>query len=155
MDTLKLEFKKEDCENYRDKLLGYLKGQVFHVTTQKAHEQIVKDSFISHNQNKKFPLNCASQKSYGRLNGFVCLFDLRGKSDDTIKETLAKYNFLAPSWFEEIHKDYAVHKLAYLIYASEYFDEIVFFSSSEASWVKLVNACLASSKPFCILIQDW
>lgn len=106
-------------------LLLLLKGTVFHVTTQNSYESIVKCGMICNNKDSKFNLNTASQNSFGRLTGYVCLFDLRNKADDTIDDILEKYNFLRPSWFERYYENYSEWNLAYFILSPTYHDKLI------------------------------
>ncbi len=113
METQSIEFIDT---GYKEQLLGLLRDKVFHVTTAKAFENIQKDGFIYGNQDAKYPLNEGSLKSFGRCRGWVCLFDLRGKSDKEIENGLNCYYFLMPSWFKELNKSehYNEWRLVYL-----------------------------------------
>src|SRR3989337_4365420 len=102
-----MEIESIDFEDigFKDKLLGLLRDKVFHVTTAKAFENIQKDVFIYGNQDAKYPLNPTSLNSFGRCRGWVCLFDLRGKSDEEIDNVLSRfYNFLRPKWFVKLNE---------------------------------------------------
>ena len=117
----------EDTE-YKDQLLGLLRNKVFHVTTAKALESIQKDGFIYENKNAKYPLNESSLKSFGRCRGWVCLFDLRGKSDEEIDNVLSRfYNFLRPKWFVKLNESeyYNESRLVYLCLSQAYYNELV------------------------------
>ncbi len=125
METQSIEFIDR---GYKDQLLGLLRDKVFHVTTAKAFESIQKDGFIYENQNAKYPLNESSLKSFGRCRGWVCLFDLRGKSDKKIDNVLScSYNFLRPEWFVELNESeyYTESRLVYLYLSHVYYDELV------------------------------
>ena len=125
METESIDF--EDVE-YKDQLLGRLRDKVFHVTTAKAFESIRKDRFIYGNQDAKYPLNESSLKSFGRCRGWVCLFDLRGKSDEEIDNVLSRfYNFLRPKWFVKLNKSehYNESRLVYLCLSQAYYNELV------------------------------
>ena len=131
METQSIEF--IDIE-YKEQLLGLLRDKVFHVTTAKAFENIQKDGFIYENQNAKYPLNPTSLNSFGRCRGWVCLFDLRGKSDKKIDNVLSRsYNFLRPEWFVELNKSeyYTESRLVYLYLSQAYYNDLV--PSREAS----------------------
>jgi len=95
-------------------LLERLHDTVFHLTTKEAFDQIQRDVYIFHNRERRFALNIASENSFGRNRGWVCLFDLRGHPEATIKETRKKYNFLEPSWFKRYYTKYTESHLAYL-----------------------------------------
>jgi len=116
----------EDTE-YKEQLLGLLRDKVFHVTTVKAFESIQKDGFIYENQNAKYPLNPTSLYSFGRCKGWVCLFDLRGKSDKEIENGLNCYYFLMPSWFREFNKSeyYTEWRLVYLYLSHAYYKDLM------------------------------
>ena len=124
METESIDF--EDVE-YKDQLLWLLRDKVFHVTTAKAFENIQKDGFIYGNQDAKYPLNPTSLNSFGRCRGWVCLFDLRGKSDKEIENGLNCYYFLMPSWFEEFNESehYTEWRLVYLYLSHAYYKDLV------------------------------
>ena len=125
METESIDF--EDVE-YKDQLLWLLRDKVFHVTTAKAFESIRKDRFIYGNQDAKYPLNESSLKSFGRCRGWVCLFDLRGKSDEEIDNVLSRfYNFLRPKWFVKLNESeyYNESRLVYLCLSQAYYNELV------------------------------
>jgi len=124
-----MEIESIDFEDigFKDKLLGLLRDKVFHVTTAKAFENIQKDGFIYGNQDAKYPLNPTSLNSFGRCRGWVCLFDLRGKSDKEIENGLNCYYFLMPSWFEEFNESehYTEWRLVYLYLSHAYYKDLV------------------------------
>lgn len=95
-------------------LLDRLRDRVFHVTSRRAYEGIIRAGAVLHNRDERFPLNVASSKSFGRANGWVCLFDLRGKSEAVIREALSKYYFLAPTWLAEATPNGSTYELAFL-----------------------------------------
>ncbi len=105
--------------------MKYLSNQVFHVTSIKAYENILKDNKIFHNKDEKFPINTSSKGSYGRLKGFVCLFDLRGKDESVIENTLNCYNFLVPDCSEERCSDYIENNSAYFILKPESYKKLI------------------------------
>lgn len=122
MQTIELKFRDED---YEGKLMPHLRDQVFHVTTEKAFKNIIKDSYIHHNQSGQFPLNTSSDKSFGRNNGWVCLFDFRMKSESEIEKTKSCYYFLGPTWFWEYFKKHSKLNIVYLILNSTCHDRII------------------------------
>jgi hypothetical protein len=110
---------------YRDQLVKLLRANVFHVTTVKAYRRILKDRFIFGNQDDKYPINVGSLKSFGRYRGWVCLFDLREKSDKEIEDSLMCYNFLGPSWFTEYSQNHTESKLVYLLMSRACYEHLV------------------------------
>jgi hypothetical protein len=83
--------------NLRHRLLPHLQKYVFHVTTRPAFELICKDGWLRHNQLGRYPTTYSqSENSFGRKNGYICLFDLRRLSNARLRETLQNYNFLNP-----------------------------------------------------------
>lgn len=112
-------------EEHTAALLERLQDAVFHLTTKAAFDQIRRDGFIFHNRYLRFALNTASENSFGRNRGWVCLFDLRGHSRVTINETLTKYYFLEPSWFKRHKPQYTESNLAYLFLNPKVYREIV------------------------------
>lgn len=125
METQSIEFIDRE---YKDQLLELLRDKVFHVTTAKAFDYIQKDGFIYGNQDAKYPLNPTSINSFGRCRGWVCLFDLRGKSDKEIDNVLSRsYNFLGPEWFKELNESeyYTESRLVYLYLSQAYYKDLV------------------------------
>jgi len=83
--------------NTKQVVLPFLLNKVFHVTSSKAYSAIIDDQEIRDNKNSNLGFTFPqSQNSYGRNKGFVCLFDLRGKTQEVIDESLMKFNFLNP-----------------------------------------------------------
>lgn len=125
METESIEFIDRE---YKEQLLGLLRDKVFHVTTAKAFENIQKDGFIYENQDAKYPPNIGSFESFGRRRGWVCLFDLRGKSDKEIDNVLSRfYNFLGPEGFDKLNKSehYTEWRLVYLYLSHAYYNDLV------------------------------
>jgi len=82
----------------RKRLLEHLVGNVFHLTATDAFSAIRRDGMVGQNRDGRFPLNCGSQKSFGRLHGYVCLFDLRDASPARISLARTLCDFLYPEW---------------------------------------------------------
>lgn len=122
----KLNFSEERPEN----LLSLLKGNVFHITKQESYEQIIQDGKINNNKERVYELNTASQNSYGRNLGYVCLFDLRKHNYDHIPNTLDCYNFLGPSWFKSIYVDYCEYKMAYFILGEKFHSNLILYKDA-------------------------
>ncbi len=131
METHSIDF--IDTE-YGDQLMGLLRENVFHVTTAKAYRRILREGFIFANQDGKYPINTGSLKSFGRYRGWVCLFDLRGKSDKEIEDGLMRYSFLGPSWFKEYHENYTESRLVYLLMSRACYDHLVPNQEGRKSW---------------------
>jgi len=110
---------------YRDELLGLLREKVFHVTSEKSYRRIQKDRFIFANQDEKYPLNAGSLKSFGCYRGWICLFDLRGKSDKEIDDALMCYYFLGPSWFKKSYQTHTEYRFVYLLLSETCYDHLV------------------------------
>lgn len=126
-----MTIKKLRCENdrderllatYKDSLLASLKGTVFHITSEAALDLIKKSGAIEHNKGKRFKLNTNSEMSFGRLMGWVCLFDLRHATPELITDTLNSYNFFLPPG--DLGREIS-NVLAYLILDSTYFDRLI------------------------------
>ena len=83
------------------------------------------DRFVFHNRQLRFALNTASENSFGRSRGWICLFDLRGQSEVTINEDLNKYYFLEPPWFKRHKPEYTESNLAYLFLYPKVYPELV------------------------------
>lgn len=114
------------CQNSETAgLLAHLKGKVFHLTTLSAFTAIRKTGKILHNKDCRFELNTSSKNSFGRLMGYVCLFDLQNDSAEVIQNILSSYYFLGPTWFEKTKKGWIVSQLAYLLLDPAYYDRII------------------------------
>jgi hypothetical protein len=111
-----------------DDLLARLKGRVFHLTTRTAYDAILKSGGITHNKDGRFKLNTSSEKSFGRLNGYVCLFDLRNDDQALLERVLNNYYFLGPPWFEKRQADCSVLDLAHLVLDPAYYDRLIPFA---------------------------
>ena len=72
MEVVKIELKEN-----RQEVLSFLKGEVFHLTTRNAYQSIFKGGLLLNNKDGQFKINSSSKKSFGRLCGYVCFFDLR------------------------------------------------------------------------------
>ncbi len=114
------------CENGEtDNLLTHLSGKVFHLTTYAAFSAIRKTGKILHNKDGQFNVNIGSKNSFGRLMGYVCLFDLQNHRPQVLERILFDYNFLGPSWFQQEKNGWIVSHLAYFILDSAYEDQII------------------------------
>ena len=111
--------------NYEHELLGRLRENVFHLTTEESFQKIKKDGFVFNNKNGKYPVYAGSDKSFGRNQGWVCLFDLRSKSEQEIEDTLSRYYFLGPSWFVEYLPDRTDLRLAYLLLEPKCYNRLI------------------------------
>lgn len=88
-----------DCKanELKGEILPLLKGTVFHVTSFRAYQRIFSDRMLKPNIGSQFQYTFPqSEKSYGVKRGYVCLFDLRNKTDEVIKDALMKFYFLNP-----------------------------------------------------------
>lgn len=126
-----MEIEHIHCENrndeslwatYKERLLGDLEGKVFHLTSRHAWNLIQASGAVEHNKNELFKINTGSQKSFGRLMGWVCLFDLRHATPDLITDTLDRYDFLLPPG--DLGSEMS-NGLAYLILDSKYYDRLI------------------------------
>jgi hypothetical protein len=109
----------------RDVLPRLLMGRVFHLTTRTAYNDILRAGEISNNQSGHLPVNTSSKGSFGRLLGYVSLFDLRASTPEIIQKTLDCYDFRGPSWFARYGRKYTHWNLAYLFLNSEYYDQLI------------------------------
>jgi hypothetical protein len=125
------------CENdrderlwatYKDSLLASLKGTVFHITSQHAFNLIQTSEAIEHNKEGRFKLNTASEESFGRLNGWVCFFDLRNASSELITDILDdRYDFLRPpgDFSKNSPENRREWELAYLVLDSTFHKHLI------------------------------
>ncbi len=97
---------KITCNNsdLRARVLPLLRGQVFHVTKLQTFDSIRTTGSIKNNRDGQFRFTYGqSANSYGRVRGWVSLFDLRNATDAEIDEALLKYYFLNPFFDESTH----------------------------------------------------
>jgi hypothetical protein len=106
-------------------LTNRLMGRVFHLTPTNTFYQIQKDGIIHHNQSGKLGLNTSSNASFGRQNGWVCLFDLRDCSIKEIKEALNKYYFLRPEWFIKRTYEFSESNVTYMFLDPTFYNDII------------------------------
>lgn len=113
-------------------LLPRLRERVFHVTSQANFEKIRRARAVLHNRDRRFPLNIASENSFGRKKGWVCLFDLRNCDDQTLEDTLDnKYCFLRPPWFVKYEPNSTISNVCYLFLDSRAQSELVSYKSAK------------------------
>lgn len=99
-------------------ILPLLKNEVFHVTSIENFQQILKDGKVISNADKKFKYSYPqSENSYGRKRGYICLFDLRNKTEEIIYDTLDKFYFLHPLKYQ--------NKVVYLILKKELYCNLI------------------------------
>jgi hypothetical protein len=114
------------CEDRAtDPLRANLQDRVFHLTTAAAFTEIEREGKVLHNRENRFALNTSSKNSFGRLMGYVCLFDLRHHSQDVLDEIQDNYNFLGPSWFEIERDPLMVSELTYLLLHKDFYDQLI------------------------------
>lgn len=114
------------CHNKKtDALLTHLTGKVFHLTTFSAFTAIRKSRMILHNKDCRFKLNTTSDTSFGRLSGYVCLFDLRNHSAEVSEHIIHNYNYLDPTWFEKARNGWMVSRLAYLVLDPAHYENLI------------------------------
>jgi hypothetical protein len=106
-------------------LLEQLRGCVFHLTTLVAYAGIQAAGEISNNKSGHFPINTSSENSYGRLHGYVCLFDLRDDTPEKIQKALDCYYFIGPNWFSKHGRKFITWDLVYLFMYPQYYDQLI------------------------------
>jgi hypothetical protein len=75
-----------------ESLLPFLRDRVFHLTPKGNLESILKTRAVCHNGANRFPhASSMSENSYGRLRGWICLFDFRAVDDDVLTENRENY----------------------------------------------------------------
>lgn len=75
----------KEIMDFTDTLLDRLRGHVFHVTSLSSFRKIQTDGFIDTNEKSQYKTPFGFPSSYGRRKGYVCLFDLREKSNEDIR----------------------------------------------------------------------
>ena len=74
-----------------------LRGGVFHVTPRNRLEGITSSQAVLHNRDERFEYATdGSDNSYGRLRGWVCLFDFREKSDSVLNNVRSDFQYEDP-----------------------------------------------------------
>ena len=95
MKTERIEIRQSDL---KEVLLPQLRGRVFHVTTASAFEKIIASGQIDTNHDGRHGFTYPqSEKNWGRLQGYACLFDLRTVSDEDLDDALDKFYILHPA----------------------------------------------------------
>jgi hypothetical protein len=104
-DMQKMIINKVTCDQARLKecLLPKLRETVFHVTSGEGLEGILEEKMILPNTtNRRFNYSYPqSANSFGVKRKYICLFDLRDKSNEIIDETLLKFYFLNHNVWEK------------------------------------------------------
>jgi len=84
-------------DRLHEDLLPHLLGHVFHVTPRAAYRRICRSGAIRNNRDEAFAFAYAqSASSWGRQQGYICLFDLRALPEGELEWVLKKYYFLDP-----------------------------------------------------------
>lgn len=112
-------------DELRDKFLPKLREKVFHVTSYEGYKMIEKEGMIKSNANGKMGYTYPqSETSYGRKRGYICLFDLRSKTEDEIENAIECFYFLG---------DYRLgDKQTYLIMHEEIYADLIDSSRAKA-----------------------
>ena len=111
-------------KNVVKNVLPLLKNKVFHVTSFNSYKSIIKDGCIKNNKNRDYSYTFPqSEISYGRLRGYICLFDLRNISDEIIEDQRKCLDFLI---FEPIK----YKSIAYFIISPTKYSKIISFSDA-------------------------
>ncbi len=111
-------------------LLPHLRGKVFHVTSRNKYEAILISGGIMNNRDGFHGINTSSLHSYGRLRGYVCLFDLRNFNEEMISEVLEKYNFLRPAWFGKMRPTFEEWNLTYLLLSPSNYQNLISYDAA-------------------------
>ena len=120
-------------EDIPDRLYPMLDGKVFHITPYKRYGQIKQSGFISANQDGKLGLNF-SEKSFGRHEGWVCLFDFRTKLKKIAEDPLHRWEF----YFR--NEDRFGNRLSFLFLDSACYDRLISWEAAkeENEYVQLI-----------------
>lgn len=129
-DELKIEELEFVDFDPKEDLLKRLLGKVFHLTNSISFDGILKDGSILNNRDGNFCFNPQSEGSFGMHHGYVCFFDLRNYTRETIKEILDMYYFVNPSWHQVRHSSYVESNLVYLFLNQTVFPELIPFTAA-------------------------
>lgn len=122
MKISKRIFIASDHYNY---ILSIVKGRVFHITSRLASSSIQNDMAIKPNKNGEYNINVGSEKSFGRLNNYICFFDFRLASEKEIEVAHKCYPFTRPPWFTVINQVVSSTEIDfYFLKANNYVDLI-------------------------------
>jgi hypothetical protein len=87
------------ADQLESEFLPQLIGKVFHVTTEEGLAGIRRDALVRCNSSGELGNSYPqSTVSYGRSQGYVCLFDLRSVPEGELDWALRKFYFLNPSY---------------------------------------------------------
>jgi hypothetical protein len=133
MKTIYLSYERGNT----DSLLAMLKGHVFHLTSATAYDEIKRAGKILNNKDGNLSMkngdicwNTSSEFSYGRMQGRVCLLDLRNPSVENVESICSRYAFLAPDWLETDRGTFKCSELTYLILHARYHKQLIYPSSA-------------------------
>jgi hypothetical protein len=123
--TLRIESLEYNDEDYSDSLLSRLRGNIFHVTSQQAFEQIKREGMVLHNKDGNLPNSY--NNSFGSKHGWVCLFDFMDIDDGTVDITLRNFNLFSPQGCEVCAPDNSEYErnLVYLLIGRKFFCKLV------------------------------
>ncbi len=111
-------------------LLPRLIGPVFHVTSWKGYEGILKSGAILSNQDGRFGFTFPqSENSFGRQRGYVCLFDLRSVPGEDLKLALRKFYFLNPHWCDD--------RPVFLLLSDAFHHELIPWTAGDAEGIRI------------------
>ena len=141
----KTEYTFHDNE-LREKLLPVLKDEIFHVTSYSRFEKIEEARFIKSNVNGELGYTYPqSENSYGRKRGYICLFDLRRKTEEEIQHGLDCFYFLG---IRELS-----NKQVHLILKDEYYAKLIYTEQAKAEigfkemWIPYVECWYPEDLP--------
>jgi hypothetical protein len=90
MHEIYYEFSQNSLESA---LLPLLREQVFHVTNIEAYSKIVECDYLECNIDGKYSPTW-NEQYYGKKRNLICLFDLRGITDDVVAKFRPRCDFL-------------------------------------------------------------
>lgn len=130
----------------REKLLPVLKDKIFHVTSYSRFEKIEEAGFIKSNVNGELGYTYPqSENSYGRKKGYICLFDLRRKTEEEIQHGLDCFYFLGIRQLS--------NKQVHLILKDEYYAKLIYTEQAKAEigftemWIPYVECWYPEDLP--------
>ena len=98
-------------------ILPPLQETVFHVTREASLIGIRQDGYVDTNRDGRYETPFGFPSSYGRRKGYVCLFDLRDKTDEDVQFGQDCLSFTQPVALG--------HRVAYLILSPTAYDELI------------------------------
>ena len=156
-ETIKIINKRLGVEEFTNDFYRLIRNEVFHFTSREKLSQILDSEAILTSSNPELKrTSIYSEESVGKYLDAVCLFDLRGKSDEQVAPGKSYYDFLP---LESSRKG-----LAYCVISHRYYkdlttvDELDDVAKGEKMYLPVIESWhkgeLSIGKLECIYVID-